>query len=263
MGAPTSKPEPSTAAGESTPTDNRGDVKPAAKPDPFRDPAGRFVPRRGVPEAVKSAEQRATEAEAKLALNDPEQIKAQVRAEIEAERVQQAEQAKLTELSQTQKANVERYRRLVETPDAQLSADDYTWREEFKEKLSAFPEVRDFHQTDAELRIQAASDAHNQALHGALTRHVTLPGVDADTFRKLNDWGSIGDHLYQAGARAQQPEIEKRDARIRELEGRVRQLTVSGNGGLGAGRDLAPAGRSSSVVPRDGNSTMNAWLRGE
>jgi hypothetical protein len=263
---PTSKPAESAPAEGSTPAENgqTGDVKPAERvADPLRESMTRSgVPRRGVPRAVETAEQKAAALEAKLAEMDPEKLRQQVRAEIAAEQAQQAEAAKLDDLSKSQRANVERYRKLVETPDAQLSHEDYAWREEFKEKLAAFPEVQQFHTAQVAMQIEAAGKAQEQALRTALQRHVSKPGVDPDTFRKLGEWGALGDHLYEAGGKARQPEIDQRDARIAELEGTIRQLTVSGNGGLGAGRSLAPAGRSSSVIPKDGNAAMNDWLRG-
>jgi hypothetical protein len=263
---PTLKPAESAPAEGSTPADNgqTGDVKPAERAvDPLRESMTRGgVPRRGVLKAAETAEQKAAVLEAKLAEMDPAKIEEQVRAKIAAEQAQQAEAAKLDDLSKSQRANVEKYRRLNDLPDWKLEKDDRDWLNEFKDKLDLLPEVREFHQTDAEMRIEAAAKAQEQALRTALQRHVSKPGVDPDTFRKLGEWGALGDHLYDAGGKARQPEIDQRDARIAELEGTIRQLTVSGNGGLGAGRDLAPAGRSSSVIPKDGNAAMNDWLRG-
>lgn len=257
----TSKPAASEPAGESAPTDGRGDVKPAERVDPLRDPQGRFS-RRGVPEAVKSAEQRAAELEAQLAERDPEKIRAQVRAEIEAEQSGKAEQAKLDELTKSQQADVEKYRRLNDVPDYKLDPADRQWLQDFKDKLDLFPEVKQFHEADTARRIKAASDAHTTALLSSLARHVKLPGVDEKVFRSISEYGALGDHLYEAGGRSRQPEIDKLKAENDRLAGEVRQLSRSGNGGMGAIRDPSPPGRSSSAVPRDGHTIVNDWLRG-
>lgn len=259
----TSKPATSEAAGESTPAENgqTGDVKPAERVDPLRGSDGRFS-RRGVPEAVKTAEQRAAELEAQLAARDPEKIRAQVRAEIEAEQTTQAEQARLDELSKAQQADVEKYRRLNDVPDYKLEPADRQWLQDFKDKLDLFPEVKQFHEADTARRIKAASDGHTQHLLSALARHVKLPGVDEKAFRALDEYGAIGDHLYEAGGRARQPEIDRLKADNERLADQNRQLRGSGNGGMGSAREPAPPGRSSSAVPRDGHSAMNEWLRG-
>ena len=254
MSDPTMSPDESAPAGESAPAES-GDVKPAGQ-------AQQPIPRRGVPKVVTSLEEKVATLESQLAERDPEKLREQWVREQQAEQARQQEQARLSEMERTQRDNVERYRRLVETPDSQLSTEDYTWREGFKEKLAEFPEVRDFFDTAAADRVKQAEQAHVNGLRQALTRHARLPGVDGDAFKKLGAWDALGDHLYEAGKKAVQPEIDKREARIRELEGEVRQLTVSGRGGLGAGRDAPAGGRSGSMVPADPNTRMNGWLRG-
>lgn len=256
---PTSKPDESNAAGEPTPAEQNGQtgaVKPATTSE-------KRPPRRGVPEAVKSAEQRIADLEAQLAERDPEKLREQWESERQAEQVRSQEQARLDELAQTQRANVERYRRLIETPDAQLSGEDYAWREEFKEKLAAFPDVQQFYAADTARRIESARTAHTESLRSALSQQVSLPGVDAEAFRQMTDWGAMGQHLYEAGARSKQTEIDRLSAENRQQADEIRQLRMSGNGGLGAARgEPPPAGRSSATVPRDHHATMNDWLRG-
>lgn len=261
--SPTSKPDQTDAAGESTPADENGqtgDVKPAAQARPQNKRGG--MPRRGAPEAVQTAEQRIADLEAQLAERDPEKLRAQWESERDDRQQKADEQAKLDTLAQTQQANVERYHRLNALPTHQLTAEDYSWLEDFKEKLSAFPEVQQFHQADMDRRIKAADEAHTHTLRQALSRHVAYPGVEADTFRTLADWGDLGDHLYESGQRSRQSEVDKLKAENGRLHAENRQLKVSGRGGLGAADQPAPAGRSSSAAPIDTHAAANAWLRG-
>lgn len=262
MGAPTREPSESTPAEESAPEAVSGDVKPAGQGEQAQQQNGRGVPRRGVPKVVSSLEEEVATLKAQLAERDPEKLREQWRQEQQAAQTTSADQAHLEEMARTRQQEVERYRKLQDIPDSQLSHEDYTWREGMKERLAQFPDVRAFYETDAGQRITQAEQAHVSTLRSSLSRHAKYDGVDGDAFKKLTDWGSIGDHLYAAGKQAVQPEVDKRDARIKELEGEVRQLRVSGGRGLGAAREPVAGGRSAASVPRGANAVMNDFMRG-
>lgn len=258
MGAPTREPSESIPAEEPAPTAT-GDVKPAGQGEQAR---AEKPPRRGVPKVISAQEQEIETLKAQLAERDPAKLREQILAEQQATQTTSAEQAHLAEMARTRQEEVAKYRRLVEVPDSQLSNEDYTWREGMKERLAQFPDVRAFYEQDAETRVSQAEQAHVSGLRSSLSRHVGYAGVDQDAFKKLNDWGALGDHLYEAGKKAQQPELDKRDARIRELEGDLRQLRVSGTRGIGAAREPSQGGRSAASMPVDGGTFLNNFMRG-
>lgn len=252
----TSKPSAAEPSGESAP---QGDVKPD-EGQPARDPMGRFIPRRGVPEAVRTAEQRAADLERQLAERDPVKIREQAIADFKAEQAAAAESAKLDEIAQTQAATVQRYRTLLEVPDHEISPEDYQWREDYKEKLRQYPEVQQHFQTEAQLQVQQERDAFLGVQRQQLQSVASLPGVDAAQIKKLADYGEIGRHLYEAGKAQGEAPLR---TRIAELENELTQYRVSGSRGLGAQREPVPAGRSGGgAPPLNENTYMNNLFRG-
>lgn len=237
-GQPTSKPLDAAPVGEST---AQADVKPT-EPAP-RGADGKFLPRRGAPEAVRTAEERVADLERQLAERDPVKLRDQVRAEILAE-------SEAAQASDQERADIERYQRLLSTPDAELSGEDYQWREDRKELLAKYPHVEKHYQSFAQTQIDDGWKRIKSDIGQKMAVHASKPGVDADAFSKLDDWGEIGEHLYHAGARAMEgdlrPQLEAANARIQELE---QQYRYSGTGGLGSARGAVPAGRSPSVPP--------------
>jgi len=232
---PFDAPEPD---GESAPPP--GDVKPSdTDTQPVRDQLGRFIPRRGVPEAVRAAEQEAEAVKAKLAELDPAKIREQAIEDYKAEQERARESAKLDEIAQTQAETVRRYRTLLEVPDHEISPEDYQWREDYKERLRQYPEVEQFHQTAAQLQIQEERAAFLGHQRQQLQSVAALPGVDPEKVRSTADYGEIGRHLYEAGKSVSA-------ARIAELENEVRQLRLNGPNGLGAQRSPIGAGRSAA-----------------
>ena len=230
----TLKPAEAAASGEPAPS---GDVEAGSTPE--RGPDGRFLSRRGVPEVAR--------------------LREEIRSEILAEQAQAADTAKLGALEQTRAADVAKYRRLIETPDDELwrdAPDDYQWREEFKARLRAYPEVEQLHKTLAEQEITTRWDRIRSDISQQMARLSAKPGVDAEAYRRLPDFGQMGDHLYEAGGRARQPEIDQRDTRIAALE---RELHAVRTSSLGAARAPVDPGRSSAGRPVQ---TMNDWLRG-
>ena len=234
-----------------------GDVKPSEQGQPVRDQLGRFIPRRGVAEAVRTAEERAADLERQLAERDPDKIREQAIADYKAEQLQASENAKLDEIAQTQAATVKRYRELCDTPDLDISPEDYQWREDYKERLKAYPEVQQFHEAAAQLQIEAERTAFLGDLRSQITETASLPGVNAELFKKPGTtWLDMGKHLYEAGQ-----SVSAR--RIAELEAENRQLKLSGPRGLGAVRAPMGAGRSSpGSAPLDENTYMNNLFRG-
>lgn len=235
---PTSKPDPDEATGEPAP--DSGDVEAGGSPERGAD--GRFISRRGVPEAVKSAEERAAAAEQRL-------------AELEGQRAAQekaAESSRLDELAKTQAEAVARYRRLIEVPDDDLYRDDpegYAWREAYKAKLASFPEVAEFHRVDAEQRIEAAAEEATNQQRGEIFAAAREFGVDPEGWKRPGTtWLSMTRDSVEAVAA---PLRE----RIATLE---RQLHGARVGSLGAARTPAEPGRSSAGAPV---KTMNDWLR--
>lgn len=239
----TLKPPETDASGESAP---QGDVKPE---EPVRGADGRFVPRRGVPEAAKVA------------------LREEVRAELLAEQQQATEHAKLDEMSKTREADVARYRTLIETPDARLSADDYAWREDFKEKLELIPEVVSYHQelTRQEIATRTAELSQKQTdfwgdVKGQMGRLSTLPGVDGAAYEKLGNFEQMGGHLWEAGRASGRAELADENRRLADEN---RQLRQTGPRGLAAARSGLPGGRSSVPAPTDMNQRLFGAWRGQ
>ena len=245
----------------------QGDVKPAERQ---RAPDGRFVaaeqqqPGRRA-QAAMSAAERIADLERQLAERDPEAIRRQLAVEQE----QAAESAKLDEMAKTRQADVARYRRLVDTPDAQMSSEDYAWREDFKEKIAAIPEVTALHQTLAEQRI-AEAQAEIEARHrkawddftggfrAEMTAVARREGIDPETWTRP---GTTWDRMTRDVADAREAKVRADlEPKLRLLEQENRQLRLTGPGGLGSYPAPPEPGRSSGgAVGFD----MNRWMRGD
>jgi hypothetical protein len=196
--------------------------------------------------------ERIAELERRLAERDPEKIRADVEAELANQREQQA-------LDAQEASDAERYRRLLETPDAELSGEDYQWREERKQLLAAYPRARKLSADllEAERRSLAADfegrrEAFISNLAGQLERTASKPGVDADFVRKTADLGLIGDHLWEAGARS-------RDAEVERLRAELAEHKLAGLGSARTG--LAGGGSAVGAPPVDEADVMNGLIR--
>lgn len=246
----TSKPSEGAAAGESASAD-AGDVEAGGAASP-RGPDGRFLSRRGVPEALRQAEQ-------KLAEVDPARLREQHWQEFQTEQTRQQEQAQLTELSKTQSANVERYRRLQDTPDHMLDPGDYQWREEWKEKLAAFPDIQQFHEIDKVTQIEQSREQDRAHLREQITRSAQREGIDPARWKASGvDWDSMSLDLANAREAKVRAEVQPHLDRLADLERELQQLRPQA---LGAQRAPVAAGRSSSAAPQSENDAFNAWLR--
>jgi hypothetical protein len=279
--APASKPSDDEPAGESAPAP--GDVKPTDGAPKPRDDKGRFLrqlagqqapdpspsadaqpdPQGAQPQHIgrRGAAERIAELERQLAERDPETIRQQVLAE-------QQQQAQQAAIDQKAVQDAERFQTLLQTPDHVISAEDYAWREEQKELIQRYPEVRDFLAAQAERTVQARlTDAEQKQaafwndLRGQMGRLASRKGVDQPTYAKLGTFEAMGDHLYTAGAKSRDPEVEALQRDLREARAELeRHAPFNGARGPGSGRAPVPAGRSGNGAP-DRND-MNAFIRG-
>ena len=289
--APALKPEATAPDGGSAP---QGDVKPSAgeqqqqgaSPDAprARDERGRFLQRAAAGESHqppsapaaqadeaqqqqygrRGAAERITELERQLAERDPEKIRQQVLAELSQQQAQEAVEQKAVK-------DAERFQKLLSTPDHLLSAEDYQWREEQKELIEKFPDVRDFVYAQADQQIKAATvdlDQKQQAfwsdLKGQMGRLASLKGVDAQAYARLGRFDQMGRHLYDAGARSRDDEVADLQRQLREKDAELeRHAPLNGARGFGSGRAPVAAGRSGSGLPStDMNETFRRAVMG-
>lgn len=242
----------SAAGFTSKPSDTAPDGQSTASADetlngPERGANGQFIPRRG--HAVVAAQQRADEAERKLAETDPETLRAQVRAEIEAEQQHKADEAAQSALAESEQADVERYERLLATPDHELTGEDYQWREERKALLRQFPTVEKHHRAAVDREVAALNKQQTAFwadVRGQLAVTAGKPGVDADAIKSMGRWSDIGDHLYEAGRATGRSELADENRRLADEN---RQLRIQGPRGLAAARTPLEGGRSSAGPP--------------
>lgn len=247
--APTSKPTDGEPSGESTPA---GDVKPGETRE--RDQSGRFIPRRGIPEAIKTAEDEIADLRRQLADRDPEKLRQQWLDE-------QAARAAGPDDEEQARIDTARFLELRDLPDDHpklAEGDNYAWLQDQKALRANYPKAERALRAQYEAHAQAVIQGRDQAVLGALKRHVGLPGVDEATFRRLSDWGDLGDHLYEAGQRSRDAEVAALKDRNAELERDQQQARYAGPRGLGSARAPIPAGRAASGAARD----MDSWIRG-
>lgn len=232
-GQPTSKPPDAEPVVQSAPA---GDE---AAGGPERGADGRFLPRQAAPEKLP---RRAAPEIARTR----EEIRQELLAEQQAEAVRKAAEA----YDEDYLGNEDRYQSLLSKPDADLSAEDYAWREERKERRAQHPHVERHYKSRSDREIAAGWDRIKGDIRTKMERHSSKPGVDPEVFDALSDWGDLGEHLYHAGARAMaedlQSKLDAANARIQELE---QQYRFSGSGGLGSARGAVPAGRSPGAPP--------------
>lgn len=274
--APASKPAAEETDGEST---SQEAVKPsegrqrqpngqfAPKPDAApvesqADPQGQPIPRRGAAAEIERLRQ---ENEALKAQNDPATLRAQVLADIEAENARKAAEA----YDEDYLGNEDRYRKLVATPDYELSAEDYQWREERKERRAKHSHVERHYQSAAERQLQVGMEDLSQKqnefwkdVKGQMGRLASRKGVDQATYSKLGNFEQMGSHLYDAGARSRDDEVAGLEEDLREARAELeRHASFNGSRGPGSGRSPVPAGRSSNGQPT-GTSRLDAFIRG-
>jgi len=213
--------------------------------------------------AAEENAQRIADLERQLAERDPEKIReqslAEAREQLAAEQQRKEEEAAREAVSATEQADAERYERLRDAADRDLSDEDYRWREEYKATLKAFPKADAAYRALADRRIKAAEDAltaqQNAAWNGIAERFSLLQTLDGVTKETLSekDLFVVGQHLYEAGARVReekvrgelQPKLDKALDEVRRLKAEASQFRVNGRGGLAAARaPMTGGGRS-------------------
>lgn len=244
VGAPaTSKPADAAPVGESAP---QGDVKPTEGATE-RGADGRFIPRRGVPEAIKTAEERVADLERQLAERDPATIRQQILDE-------QAQQAAGPSDDEQARRDAERYIALRDLPDTDpllAEGDNWAWLQHQRELRANYPKAARALQAqlDAEAEAIRSEGTREQArfwddVKAQMTAAGLKKGVDFETYRGLPHFSAMGEHLYDAGSASRQPEIDGLKAELDRALNDNHQLRLTGPRGLGAGRSPIEAGRS-------------------
>lgn len=262
---PTSKPADDAASGGSAP-DGSGDVEAGqAAQQSQRGADGRFVPRRGVPEALRQAEQ-------KLAEVDPVKLREQIRAEIEAEQTQKATQQATAAMSEQAQREAEWFEFANRLPDtdprlSELMPNDpegrtvYQWREDRKELIAKYPEADAALRADADRRALMADEQRKAAMRDQIEGLARREGVDSKRWRDLGQgltWEVMASDLLDAREARVRAELKPKLDRLAELERDMQQYRPQA---LGATREPLGAGRSSSAAPINQNEAMDRWLR--
>lgn len=242
----------------------------ASKPKDSRRDAGREGNLARIAEleaSLKAAEDAKVAHEAAIAAA-AEQARADERARIERE-AQAAQAASASSVADEQRrADLARFDRLQQVPDTEISVEDYNWREEQKQKLAMFPDVRAHYQTWAEEKAEQARQealAGQQAYQDEQQRQILLsaklPGVKIEDLRRdaptpLRTWDAMAEYFHRTGGEVvaaakdaeYQPKIDELTEKLSQAEDRIRDLELVGPRGLGARRAPLPAGRSASTA---------------
>lgn len=196
--------------------------------------------------------QRIAELERQLAERDPEQIRQQVLAEQRGEVTQSQAEAQ-------RRADAARFRELQDTPDADLTGEEYAWREEQKKLISIVPGANQLLENllahDRQLLwadVTGKQNAFWKDVGQQFSRLAERPGVDANTVNTVKSIEQVGAHLYDAGAASRQPEID-------ELRAEVEDLRQFGPRGISAAR--TPFAGGSSGASSGASFDMNAFMR--
>jgi hypothetical protein len=289
--APSKPSEPAGAPG--TPPD--GDSRP---------PSAEATPAEGAdkPLSRRGAAARITELEAELtrlkteAPPDPTaereqlvaQIKAEVHREIEDEQARKAAEASSGAEREAIIERERRYRVLRDRPMGTLSAEDFTFVEEERERREKYPELQRHYETVLEAERAGLSEAAQaevarqqatfwDSVKADLASAKDIPGVDLDEVKKAPSFADRDRIVYAAGAaqretavRAElEPRIADLQARLDEAEAHLKELNFVGPNGLGAGRAPVVGGRSSADHPpttfdpsRSGRENLVAAING-
>jgi len=185
--------------------------------------------------------------------------RADERARIAAEAAQSVDDRQFAETEA-------RLQRLNSTPDAELSGEDYQWREDEKarrrEYAERFPQVEAHYRQQADHRIQSTTNAFWADVRQQLSTSAHLPSVDKAALQTLPRWDQMAEKIHTdawAGGAASvrtelQPEIDRLRAENNELK-------LTGPRGLGAAKTAINGGRSDSAPPVDENDVMNGLFR--
>lgn len=194
-------------------------------------------------------------------------------AAIEAARAEAREQAlrdkpaqdEAAALAASAQADAERYRTLLETPDHEISPEDYTWREDRKALLKQYPEAERHFKTEADAQV-AAAQAEAKAFQTNVLNGVasefralsTMPGVDAESFQKLPSPTDLGRALHAAGHATGyaegRAELQAENGRLQKENDELRASA------LGASRAPTVAGHSANnTAPEPAFNPRRNW----
>jgi hypothetical protein len=216
------------------------------------------------------------------------QIKAEVHREIEDEQARKAAEASSGAEREAIIERERRYRALRDRPTGTLSAEDYTFVEEERERREKYPELQRHYETVLEAERAGLSEAAQtevarqqaafwDSVKADLASAKDIPGVDLDEVKKAPSFADRDRIVYAAGAaqretavRAElEPRIADLQARLDEAEAHLKELNFVGPNGLGAGRAPVVGGRSSADHPpttfdpsRSGRENLVAAING-
>jgi hypothetical protein len=221
------------------------EAKPAGEPP--RSPDVKSGGRRS--QAAQANAARIAELERQVAERDPERI----RADIEAQRQREAASEAERQLAETDRQEAEEYARLRDLEDRQMTDQEYNWREGYKAKLKLVPEATRTARAHAQQEMLAYQADLAQRYEGAwnhlkseMAQAASKPGVERDAIVKGGSFREIADHLYEAGRKSLQPDLDRALEKVRKLEAEGRQFRLSGANGLGAARAPINGGRSAA-----------------
>lgn len=248
MDASTSNPpsvDPSLAVDETPAAESASpeDVPAAGDPGSGAEPPAGRRSRRAAEDAARIAQ-----LEAQLAERDPDKIREQLRSELANEQAQQA-------IGDAGRADAERYRRLCDTPDHQLSGEDYQWREDRKDLLARYPDVRKHYEGMVASERQAMATERDQVqrafwadVYRQLEPTLALPGLSDEQKAQLKkaSW-SEQIQIHRAAERAlvdhemaalkKELEETKRSA-LASIRVPATPGTSSGSGGLASENEM-------------------------
>lgn len=251
--------------GSKPPTAPTSDAeKPDAAPPPGTDDKkpSRREQARTANEARIAELEAAVEAEKQAREDAIKQARDEARAEAERERAEAAEREQQESLSRKHLEDVERFQRLMRLPDADLSDDDYRWREEQKQLLAKYPEAERFHMALAQESVKTEREALEKdriafwdGVRDQLGAAAKLPHVDpkallANAETPLDTWDKMAGYYHAAGAAWKDaeyaPKLSAAEEKIAHLEDEIKDLKVVGPRGLGSGRAPVTGGRSAA-----------------
>jgi hypothetical protein len=200
-----------------------------------------------------------------------EQGRAEAREALAREQAERQAQEQQASVSRAHLADVERLQRLLRTPDGQLTAEDYAWREDQKELLARYPDAeRHFaaerdHAITVERQRQAAErTAFLDGIVAQLRASEALPGVSHDDLKAdaptpLDSWDKMAAYFHAAGASSTaselQPKLDQALETIERQAAEIKDLRLVGPRGLGAAR--APVSGGTSAGTENGSSSFD------
>jgi hypothetical protein len=270
-------PEPAVSNGELS-EDDEGEPEPAgekpAEPSaaasvtPEEQPPAKPLSRREQERQAHQERIAALEAEnTRLAAEreaDLQKARDEARALFEADQRRQTTEAEQRAIAAQEAADVERYQRLLATPDDDLFRDDpegYTWREERKALLKKFPQVEAHHRAQASRFVDAKLAELNQQqnafwidVRSQMASAATRNGIDPKDWEQSGvTWDTIALAIEQAAdARATERVTADLTGKVQAAEAEVlkvkKELQDAHDQLLGLTKAPSLAGRSQTAT---------------